>query len=330
MKINKEIFEVFEPVDKFDTLLDYQTGSTVFGELFDSSKIIIGDDKDPNRKFVSNFDYLQSKPRSYKTFYPSLSAYEKFDTLPDNFRYPINRQANEPNILVAEEAQQFLELLNKKSYITNPNNIFNYELESSQVEFISFPSLDLESDISNSESISYPVVQKSTNIINNENQSVISESKTIRENKTVEKLEKIWEKIVETKQDEIKQEQVKNIENQFNKIEKSIENQYNQSNITNSKTENTNNTFLDNRVLNQNRSNEYNQYFEHVTEVINQNIDQKITKVVTEINNTINISQSDLLSQVKKIVQSSKEESEASKKEISQNTTKILKEFMRS
>lgn len=330
MKINKEIFEVFEPVDKFDTLLDYQTGSTVFGELFDSSKIIIGDDKDPNRKFESNFDYLQSKPRSYKTFHPSLSAYEKFDTLPDNFQYPINRQTNEPNILVAEEAQQFMKLLNKKSYITNPNNIFNYELEPSQVEFITFPSLDLESDISNSESVSYPVTQKSTNIINNENKSVISETKTIRENKTVEKLEKIWEKIVETKQDEIKQEQVKNIENQFNKIEKSIENQYNQSNITNSKTENTNNTFLDNRVLNQNRLNEYNQYFEHVTEVINQNIDQKITKVVTEINNTINISQSDLLSQVKKIVQSSKEESEASKKEISQNTTKILKDFMRS
>ncbi len=330
MKINKETFEVFEPVDKFDTLLDYQTGSTVFGELFDSSKIIIGDDKDPNRKFVSNYDHLQNKPKSYKSFFPGLSVFQKFNSLPDNFNYPINKQTNEPNILVAKEAQEFLKLFNKKSYTTNPDNIFDYDLESSQIEFISFQISNQEADVSDSESVSYPVLQKSTNVINNEIQNVVKESKVLKENHTVEKLEKIWEKIVETKKDELKQEQINNIENKFNKIENSIQNDYKQNNIVNTQTLNTNNTFLDNTILNQNNKTEFNQYFENITEVINKNLDQKITNVVNEINNTINISQTDLLLQVKKIVQSSKEESEANKKEISQNTTKILKDFMRS
>ena len=297
MKILREEFEIFEPVDKFDTLLDFQTGSVVYGSLFDVSKVVIGDDKNPERKFECSHKHLENKPKIYKSFNPILSTYEKFSSYPASFEYPVVDNNNKEEILVSEESKEFLRMFKKSSFSTNPDNIFSYNIESSNIEFIT-----LLSSSGEKEEILNPVLttMPSEKIINNLTQETINNNiEKISNHKDTSKIiEKTWQTILEKKLDN---KTIKETNNTISKIEEIVKDASNISNnnnfFSNSKTNQTN--ILNNFNNNQNiTNNEMTQVVNQIEKKVVQQFDTKINEAITQINQHIHEERKDILKKI--------------------------------
>ena len=329
MKILREEFEIFEPVDKFDTLLDFQTGSVVYGSLFDVSKVVIGDDKNPERKFECSHKHLENKPKIYKSFNPILSTYEKFSSYPASFEYPVVDNNNKEEILVSEESKEFLRMFKKSSFSTNPDNIFSYNIESSNIEFIT-----LLSSSGEKEEILNPVLttMPSEKIINNLTQETINNNiEKISNHKDTSKIiEKTWQTILEKKLDN---KTIKETNNTISKIEEIVKDASNISNnnnfFSNSKTNQTN--ILNNFNNNQNiTNNEMTQVVNQIEKKVVQQFDTKINEAITQINQHIHEERKDMFDQFKKIVKNNSEENSNNQKKIINNVDKTLRDFLRS
>ena len=130
MKINKEDFDVFVKIDPFDSLLPYKPGSSFFGNTFDINKVIVGTEKNPNKKLDINDARLKQRQKSYKKYNNNISSlYDKFKTLPDDFEFPLLSDTTEvQEILIDEKALEFLKFLNKREIKINSEDILNYDL----------------------------------------------------------------------------------------------------------------------------------------------------------------------------------------------------------
>ena len=329
MKILREEFEIFEPVDKFDTLLDFQTGSVVYGSLFDISKVIIGDDKNPERKFECSHKHLENKPKIYKSFNPILSAYEKFSSYPKSFEYPVVDNNDKEEILVSQESKEFLRMFKKSSFSTNPDNIFSYNIESSNIEFITLlSSINEKEEMINTSLTTMP----SEKVINNQTKETITNhiEKISNHKDTSKIIEKTWQTILEKK---IDTKTIKETNNTIAKIEEIAKDvsriSNNNSYFTNSKTNHTN-TF-NNISNNQNiTNNEINQVVNQVEKKVIQQFDTKINEAIVQINQHIHEERKDMFDQFRKIVKDNSEENSNTQKKIINNVDKTLKDFLRS
>jgi hypothetical protein len=329
LKILREEFEIFEPVDKFDTLLDFQTGSVVYGSLFDISKVIIGDDKNPERKFECSHKHLENKPKIYKSFNPILSAYEKFSSYPKSFEYPVVDNNDKEEILVSQESKEFLRMFKKSSFSTNPDNIFSYNIESSNIEFITLlSSINEKEEMINTSLTTMP----SEKVINNQTKETITNhiEKISNHKDTSKIIEKTWQTILEKK---IDTKTIKETNNTIAKIEEIAKDvsriSNNNSYFTNSKTNHTN-TF-NNISNNQNiTNNEINQVVNQVEKKVIQQFDTKINEAIVQINQHIHEERKDMFDQFRKIVKDNSEENSNTQKKIINNVDKTLKDFLRS
>ena len=329
MKILREEFEIFEPVDKFDTLLDFQTGSVVYGSLFDVSKVVIGDDKNPERKFECSHKHLENKPKIYKSFNPILSAYEKFSSYPKSFEYPVVDNNDKEEILVSQESKEFLKMFKKSSFFTNPDNIFSYNIESSNIEFITLlSSINEKEEMINTSLTTMP----SEKVINNQTKETINNhiEKISNHKDTSKIIEKTWQTILEKK---IDTKTIKETNNTIAKIEEIAKDvskiSNNNSYFTNSKTNHTN-TF-NNISNNQNiTNNEINQVVNQVEKKVIIQFDTKINEAITQINQHFHEERKDMFDQFRKIVKDNSEENSNNQKKIINNVDKTLKDFLRS
>jgi hypothetical protein len=329
LRILREDFEVFEPVDKFDTLLDFQTGSVVYGGLFDVSKVVIGDDKDPERKFECSHKHLENKPKIYKSFNPIFSAYEKFSSYPKSFEYPVIDNNEKEEILVSEESKEFLRMFKQSSFSTNPDNIFSYNIESTNIEFIT-----LLSSSNEKEEIVSPLLSTmpSEKIINNQTKETVNNNieKISNYKDTSKIIEKTWQSILEKK---IDSKTIKESNNTISKIEEIVKDvskvNNNNNYFSNLKTNNTNT--INNINNNQNiTNNEINQVVNQVEKKVIQQFDTKINEAIIQINQHIHEERKDMFDEFRKIVKSNSEENSNNQKKIINNVDKTLKDFLRS
>lgn len=335
MKVNKEDFEVFIKIDSFDSLLPYKPGSSFFGNTFDINKIVVGTEKNPNKKIISSESHLKQRQKAYKKFNNNISSlYDEFKKLPENFDFPVLTEKIEiEEEMIDEKALEFIRFINKREIKINSSDVLDYDLGFAQSTTV-FSVFKDETEDDFIPEISSPTNVNNTTINNNNitNQTNV-ENKNINEiNQTLKtKVEKTWEKIIESKVESKTDEITKNFYNSTqvkNNIENTIVNSFTLEqkidNIVNQKTENT--------QINQQSVfiNEINNTIFTATKTVEKNIETKLETVIKEVQKQQKFDKDEILTDLRKTLQQEKEEQKTLQKQNKQFVDKSIKDFLRS
>ncbi len=336
MKINKEDFDVFVKIDPFDSLLPYKPGSSFFGNTFDINKVIVGTEKNPNKKLNINDARLKQRQKSYKKYNNNISSlYDKFKTLPDNFEFPLLSDNTEvQEILIDEKALEFLKFLNKREIKINSEDILNYDLGFSESLslFSGFKSESEEEDEA-TDFISPTNVNNTT--INNQNvlnQTTIEKNSTNKINQLLKtNVEKTWEKIIESKVESKTSDMTNNFFN-TNEFKNNINNTIVNSSTLEQKIDNIVNQKTENNQYNQQTVliNQINNTIIEATKTVEKNIESKLQTVVKEVHSQQMFDKNEILSELRKTIVREKEENKSLQKQNIQSVDKTLKDFLRS
>jgi hypothetical protein len=336
VKINKEDFDVFVKIDPFDSLLPYKPGSSFFGNTFDINKVIVGTEKNPNKKLNINDARLKQRQKSYKKYNNNISSlYDKFKTLPDNFEFPLLSDNTEvQEILIDEKALEFLKFLNKREIKINSEDILNYDLGFSESLslFSGFKSESEEEDEA-TDFISPTNVNNTT--INNQNvlnQTTIEKNSTNKINQLLKtNVEKTWEKIIESKVESKTSDMTNNFFN-TNEFKNNINNTIVNSSTLEQKIDNIVNQKTENNQYNQQTVliNQINNTIIEATKTVEKNIESKLQTVVKEVHSQQMFDKNEILSELRKTIVREKEENKSLQKQNIQSVDKTLKDFLRS
>ena len=336
MKINKEDFEIFIQIDPFDSLLPYKPGSSFFGNTFDINKVIVGTEKNPNKKLDIDNNRLKQRQKSYKKYNHNISSlYDKFKTLPQDFNFPLLSDNVEiEEILIDEKALEFLKFLNKREIEINSEDVLNYDLgfSKSMSLFGGFKDESTEDD----EVVDFLNPTNITNTtINNQNilnQTTIEKSTTNKINQFLKtNVEKTWEKIIESKVDS----KANDITNNFfntNEFKNNINNTIVNSSTLEQKIDNIVNNKTENNQINQQTVmiNQINNTIVEATKTIEKNIESKLETVVKEVHHQQMFDKNEILTELRRTIQREKEENKSLQKQNIQSVDKTLKDFLRS
>lgn len=336
MKVNKEDFEVFIQIDPFDSLLPYKPGSSFFGSTFDINKVIVGTEKNPNKKLDIDDSRLKQRQKSYKKYNNNISSlYDKFKTLPDNFSFPLlSDNVEMEEILIDEKALEFLKFLNKREIKINSEDILNYDLgfSESMSLFIGFKNESEEeddfTDFLNPTSINNTTINNQTVL----NQTTIEKNSTNKINQFLKtNVEKTWEKIIESKVESKTNDVTNNFFN-TNEFKNNINNTINNSSTLEQKIDNIVNQKTENNQFNQQTVmiNQINNTIVQATKTIEKNIESKLETVVKEVHSQQMFDKNEILSELRKTIQREKEENKSLQKQNIQSVDKTLKDFLRS
>lgn len=336
MKINKEDFDVFVKIDAFDSLLPYKPGSSFFGNTFDINKVIVGTEKNPNKKLDINDARLKQRQKSYKKYNNNISSlYDKFKTLPDDFEFPLLSDTTEvQEILIDEKALEFLKFLNKREIKINSEDILNYDLGFSESLslFSGFKSESEEED-EVTDFISPTNVNNTT--INNQNvlnQTTIEKNSTNKINQLLKtNVEKTWEKIIESKVESKTSDMTNNFFN-TNEFKNNINNTIVNSSTLEQKIDNIVNQKTENNQYNQQTVliNQINNTIIEATKTVEKNIESKLQTVVKEVHSQQMFDKNEILSELRRTIVREKEENKSLQKQNIQSVDKTLKDFLRS
>ena len=336
MKINKEDFDVFVKIDAFDSLLPYKPGSSFFGNTFDINKVIVGTEKNPNKKLDINDARLKQRQKSYKKYNNNISSlYDKFKTLPDDFEFPLLSDTTEvQEILIDEKALEFLKFLNKREIKINSEDILNYDLGFSESLslFSGFKSESEEEDEA-TDFISPTNVNNTT--INNQNvlnQTTIEKNSTNKINQLLKtNVEKTWEKIIESKVESKTSDMTNNFLN-TNEFKNNINNTIVNSSTLEQKIDNIVNQKTENNQYNQQTVliNQINNTIIEATKTVEKNIESKLQTVVKEVHSQQIFDKNEILSELRRTIVREKEENKSLQKQNIQSVDKTLKDFLRS
>ena len=336
MKINKENFDVFVKIDAFDSLLPYKPGSSFFGNTFDINKVIVGTEKNPNKKLDINDARLKQRQKSYKKYNNNISSlYDKFKTLPDDFEFPLLSDTTEvQEILIDEKALEFLKFLNKREIKINSEDILNYDLGFSESLslFSGFKSESEEED-EVTDFISPTNVNNTT--INNQNvlnQTTIEKNSTNKINQLLKtNVEKTWEKIIESKVESKTSDMTNNFLN-TNEFKNNINNTIVNSSTLEQKIDNIVNQKTENNQYNQQTVliNQINNTIIEATKTVEKNIESKLQTVVKEVHSQQIFDKNEILSELRRTIVREKEENKSLQKQNIQSVDKTLKDFLRS
>jgi hypothetical protein len=336
VKINKEDFDVFVKIDAFDSLLPYKPGSSFFGNTFDINKVIVGTEKNPNKKLDINDARLKQRQKSYKKYNNNISSlYDKFKTLPDDFEFPLLSDTTEvQEILIDEKALEFLKFLNKREIKINSEDILNYDLGFSESLslFSGFKSESEEEDEA-TDFISPTNVNNTT--INNQNvlnQTTIEKNSTNKINQLLKtNVEKTWEKIIESKVESKTSDMTNNFLN-TNEFKNNINNTIVNSSTLEQKIDNIVNQKTENNQYNQQTVliNQINNTIIEATKTVEKNIESKLQTVVKEVHSQQIFDKNEILSELRRTIVREKEENKSLQKQNIQSVDKTLKDFLRS
>jgi hypothetical protein len=336
VKINKEDFDVFVKIDAFDSLLPYKPGSSFFGNTFDINKVIVGTEKNPNKKLDINDARLKQRQKSYKKYNNNISSlYDKFKTLPDDFEFPLLSDTTEvQEILIDEKALEFLKFLNKREIKINSEDILNYDLGFSESLslFSGFKSESEEED-EVTDFISPTNVNNTT--INNQNvlnQTTIEKNSTNKINQLLKtNVEKTWEKIIESKVESKTSDMTNNFFN-TNEFKNNINNTIVNSSTLEQKIDNIVNQKTENNQYNQQTVliNQINNTIIEATKTVEKNIESKLQTVVKEVHSQQMFDKNEILSELRRTIVREKEENKSLQKQNIQSVDKTLKDFLRS
>jgi hypothetical protein len=336
VKINKENFDVFIKIDPFDSLLPYKPGSSFFGNTFDINNVIVGTEKNPNKKLDINDIHLKQRQKSYKKFNNNISSlYDKFKTLPEDFEFPLLSDNVEiEEILIDEKSLEFLKFLNKREMTINSEDILNYDLGFSQTLSLFSGFKDESNEEDEITDFLNPTSINNTTINNQNilNKTTIEKTTSNQINQLLKtSVEKTWEKIIESKVESKANDVTNNFftSNEFkNNINTTIENsstlQQRIDNIVNQKTEN--NQINQQTVL----INQIQQTVVEATKTIEKNIESKLQTVVKEVHNQQVFDKNEILTELRRTLQREKEENKSLQKQNIQSVDKTLKDFLRS
>ena len=336
MKINKEDFDVFIKIDPFDSLLPYKPGSSFFGNTFDIKKVIVGTEKNPNKKLDINDIHLKQRQKSYKKFNNNISSlFDKFKTLPDDFDFPLLTENVEvEEILIDEKALEFLKFLNKREIIINSEDVLNYDLGFS-VALSLFSGFKDDSNEEDEITDFFNPTNVNNTTINNQNitnQTTIEKNSTNKINQLLKsKVEKTWEKIIESKV-ESKANDITNNYFNTNEFKNNINNTIQNSTTLEQKIDNIVNQKTENNHYNQQTVliNQIQQTVVEATKTIEKNIESKLETVVKEVHNQQIYDKNEILTELRRTIQREKEENKSLQKQNIQSVDKTLKDFLRS
>jgi len=334
MKINKEHFEVFIDLDGFDSLLEYQNSSVTYGKLFDYNRIIIGDSDNPIRQFEPKYNHLKSKPKIYKCFYNlKTSYYDEFESLPDDYSYPILNENKKTEILISEDSQKFLDFFNKVEKELDSKNFLNYRFEkviSKSHESNQNTHFSEQEFQSNEDTFLKDPTVKETVFENNNTITEVIE-KTLNNNNVINQVEKAWEKVIEKTKLEKQQKDKYSFETNISEEN----NTYNQTSKT---VNNKNNNFTDIKNTNNNSSNilnnieilESNQAVQYITKTVEESIENKFENVITQIHHQNIVNNQTMIESIDKIIKKQNEENRNLQKKTTTNVESTLDKFLRS
>lgn len=336
MKVNKEDFDVFIKIDPFDSLLPYKPGGSFFGSTFDINKVIVGTEKNPNKKLDIDDSRLKQRQKSYKKYNNNiLSLYDKFKTLPDDFNFPLlSDNVEVEEILIDEKALEFLKFLNKREMIINSEDVLNYDLGFSESMSL-FSGFKNESEEENEVTDFLNPTSITNTTINNQsvlNQTTIKKNSTNKINQFLKtNVEKTWEKIIESKIESKTNDVTNNFfnTNEFkNNINNTIVNssslEQKIDNIVNQKTENNQNNQQTVMI------NQINNTIVQATKTIEKNIESKLETVVKEVHSQQMFDKNEILTELRRTIIREKEENKSLQKQNIQSVDKTLKDFLRS
>ena len=331
--LNKETFEIFESLNIFDSLLPYKLSNSIYNDIFPTSKIVVGTDKNPNQQHKDLDISFYSRQKTYKSYSNiNNSFYDEFNNYSTDFPYQKDDRNIQEDILISEESKKFLEFFNRKEPSINQQNILGYDYGfQNQNSFITLISSFEEIEDNEIIETTTPTIEKK---IVDRLEKIIDKKEIFNNTNTETKTESIIEKIWEKKQEEITQNNINNTTNTtyVNNVNENniVTNVLNEKTLHNTVTENFKSENKTTLNIEQNIINEINNTITKLTTNSEKIVETKLEKVVKEIHHQNKADLSEAVMMMKKLINEEKFENKSIQKNGKKEVDKTLEDFLRS